>query len=73
MLKIKLLSFYINYDDSINWVEDEYIYDKNWNKVWSKATNSKKTDKKKEEKKKEKPVFLGWSPVINGLLNIKNK
>lgn len=60
-------------DDSINWVEDEYIYDKNWNKVWSKAPDNKKTDKKKEEKKKEKPTFLGWSPVINGLLNIKNK
>lgn len=60
-------------DDSINWVEDEYIYDKNWNKVWSKAPDNKKTDKKKEEKKKEKPTFLGWSPVINGLLNINKK
>ena len=46
-------------DSSINWIEEEVdenlIYDKNWNPIWSKAkTNTKYSSKEEEAAAKEK-------------------
>lgn len=55
---------------SINWVEEEkddnLIYDKNWNPVWTKVKNNKKKDDKKKIEKVSKS-----SPTILNLIKGK--